>query len=599
MIGEDSINLDSESQSHASIFHFAEIQRPTEARAGEPSLDEKLWVSSLTEIPCHHQFKLALDVKAFIVFNAVVNAFSLLGSLAMLEIFKSSDAEKKSPTLITVIVFASIATFIANLLSKFTEVGNPTRALNLTKKQSTFFNNLRQKLAAIDQFEGKIIVGLNPQDKLLFSANPDHGTIPKTLVNALQLLQSEYNKSTNQELDFIDTDNLHAYCENYSTEYPDKPLNLLTDCEDITNLPATVKIISFYPNGWLSRLYTDVTTKPLTKSTWTTTKALLTFLRWNITIGIPSIVVLLTGIKALSKIENVSHRTSAQRLLFLLINLYISGAKMQINCGLKQELTDIEIQRMIEMTWHHQPTHFKMKEAFASFITNLISMFPYVVTTAYYYSEEGPKTFIRELNAIFGSSIPTPTLFLSFFTWAAVITSVPTAFATSLLPFYNVLVKGIRFNDHKAREAMKQYPTRALLFYVCTTIDSIFFGVNARFNTIKTLTEPQQQASSTTEIIAGTVGSGVAILAIFWCLFKGTKKFGPNMHLLNRIFHCGRMDASKLKENVPLHQNNQNGYISINGDQEEDHGGNNFAEYDSAVPYEYRSELPRSHSMQF
>lgn len=94
MIGEDSINLDSESQSHASIFHFAEIQRPTEARAGEPSLDEKLWVSSLTEIPCHHQFKLALDVKAFIVFNAVVNAFSLLGSLAMLEIFKSSDAEK-------------------------------------------------------------------------------------------------------------------------------------------------------------------------------------------------------------------------------------------------------------------------------------------------------------------------------------------------------------------------------------------------------------------------------------------------------------------------------------------------------------------------
>lgn len=206
------------------------------------------------------------------------------------------------------------------------------------------------------------------------------------------------------------------------------------------------KVIRFYTKDWFARIAYDWKHESLPYTLFTVFKAVLTFLRLVISKYYPGLVQLLTGIVALSGIENVSEIDSHfLRALLFIINFSIAlFGKTIINNSLKGHDTDLEIRKLLERFFHWQPTHIDYMKAFLSTPVS-ICMLLYTFSASYFYSAAGLVTVFEELNYIFGTSYALSNFVVNLFIAFALITSIPMGIVTNTIPFYRTLVKGIHF----------------------------------------------------------------------------------------------------------------------------------------------------------
>ncbi len=540
-------------------FSLITISRPVSTDPND-SYEKRLWVNSLTKITWGMMLFYILQSTCFVGNNVGVNSFSIEGNL---------DDLIPSWGTLSIIGVGAFATIFSNTFCKLIEIGSAVDDLKLNSEQQAFYTHLEHKLQEIIIFdrhrhvlcldESVIAIFEDGNQRGVVSSATDEDIIPEKLVKALQLLQTEYYNTTKSELEIIGPSELDNYqADFYKNASADEKLLVLTNHNLDSKPDHNTKVIRFYHYGWIPRLAYDFSHSPVRQGIPTLGKGLLAFIRLTASVGIPSLVVILTGVHALSKIERVENIDSVLgRSLLFLVNLCISIiGKMLLNYHLKSAETDREIRKFVEGIWHCQPLNINICNALFALLINAISMFPYMIATAYFYTEEGMQTTLDELSYILGADVSLPQTLLTAITWGAVVSAPLIAFATSARPCYKALNDGMHFGNNDAKIAMKAFPKTAWAFYISSFIDSIIFGGNAHFNVIKTwgllvdkypeFAKFSDDHDSVKEFAAIMVGVGVTLLANFWCHYKGVSKFPHCIEVAQTVSGHIRVSCSSL-----------------------------------------------------
>ncbi|OGO94561.1 MAG: hypothetical protein A3F10_04000 [Coxiella sp. RIFCSPHIGHO2_12_FULL_42_15] len=563
------------------ITSFSEITTPMK----EEKYEEKLWTHSLA-----HQGKgSALFKTAQGVFfggvNIAVNWFSLEGNYR----------EKISPEIrYTANVLFALATFDSNLFSKILpELGNKVEGLELDidrgilkniifdGPQTRFYTNLARKLAEgmYESEHTRIVVAIDPSNLQIYRRHHfleeseylnflEEGTqtviIPKKFINMARLLQAHYQKTYKKDLIFINRNDLTQYQQNFyqSASLPQKLVILTSFKPNPEEIEARTQLIRFYDVSWLARLWHDFKNEPFSEASFTALKALGATLLWNISKGFPGLVVLLTGTVALSGIEGATLVESRfWRGVIFVINFFVSLlGKTLINNSLKGNDTDRELHKLFEKLFHCPRTifDFDVYKALLSMLVTLISVFPYVICTAWFYTAEGLQNALNECNYIFNTDFTFSPSMADFITFSAVLTSVPLAFVTNTQPFYNYLKKA---SNASATHAVTTQAVKALWysFVIASLLDSIKFGDNAAFNVDKTwgilenrypgfanFADDYALAEPFTRYI---IAAGVAILSTVFCMAKAEPNFDAAMKLSKQVFYVTANSVSSIAGN--------------------------------------------------
>lgn len=534
------------------IESYATIIRPGSIPGKESALNT-LWVQSIVAATWFTKLCLSIKITNFILYNLGVNTFSTIGNFGDLVPWW---------VLATMLTISIASTSYSNLLCKFKDSGSAELALLLNAIQLLFFHNLKFKLEEVVMFKGAHVLCVKREDQHV---------IPRKTRESLELIQEIYYKSTGRELDIRDENEIQQYCQDFHGNNNHKEqLTVLTNAELSTaTLPRRTRLYKFYNEGWGTRMKNDFSDAPFSKGIPTLIKAALAFTRWNITIGVQSILQVATGIVALFGITDYILGETSPLITIGLLAIFsaISWSKMLVNKDLKQHLTDRVVRQAIVCTWHGQGFSVNWRAALESLAPGLIAL-AFIFATSFFYAEKAPLTLSNKLTSIFGATIAemmgasllTDQGFLFYFSMAAIVTGLVTAFATAILPFYEGRCSGIKDADESTKDTIKKYPKVAKAFDITTWIDSIFFGCNARFNVVKTIEILNEKYPElipflyeflSKQIAGFVVGVCVGSQALYFCYKTGMDKFAAIMKVYEKIMAAASVASGQLPFYAP------------------------------------------------
>ena len=297
-------------------------------------------------------------------------------------------------------------------------------------------------------------------------------------------------------------------------------------------MPATIanhfSIIAYPTKTWKERTLADFKKSPLS-GIKTASLAFGSLIRWFITMGFPTWVIICTGIHALGNLEGIDKIDS--RLLagvLFSINAFVSAVgKGYLTGKQKGNQTTQTILEFLHYLVHHSHLAFPQVNWKAFSVATVINLAVYVyyAATAWFYVAAGMNDTVRQFSYIFGFDISLPKSALNSITFAAVVTSLFTTLATNHLPNYFMLSRG-KTSNSASKLAIEAHKLVWYVFMIGTFIDSVGFGNNAFFNIFNTCINNNLINNTTIIfILALFIGICVAISALYWSQFKAEGDF--------------------------------------------------------------------------
>ena len=510
----------------------------------DPSLLAKLWSQSLTQNPWITALRL-LQALMFISNNVAVNWYS----------FDKNWRDKFDyRLLISMNLLFAFGTIVSNAFSKVVDLGDEIDGLNLNDAEKTFINNLSEKLFE-HTFAGSndnYYLCLSQHDYDIFATrSADHEQYEK-FKKSLQFLQLKFKKMTGKTLTFSPM-LINTITQDISQNNARLILVTSADKHDISfsnDIDQDLEFVRTYHQGWLGRLSHCLEKREFGEAILTLVKALLWSLRWLIAKGLPGFVVLATGIVSFSYVFEAEkvQETWAQVLLFIAVAMITWMGKVLINNRLKGDLTDLEMRRFGERVLHgqHPCPNINWSVALPVAGVSILSLLPYNITTAWFYTADGIDTALHQVNRFTGLELALPLEIAQVVTYLAVAASIPMAIATNSKPAYTVLTQrkpnNVKNPSHQ-QTTQEKYALLWNIFLLATLLDGLKCGDNAIRNargTFNVIAHQYPELSSMTEgIWADLLTYDVAIFNtlfnIFFAIDRAANKFEHCMHLCENI----------------------------------------------------------------
>jgi len=504
----------------------------------DPNLPAKLWSQSLTQNPWITALRL-LQALMFISNNVAVNWYSF---------DKNWRGKFDYRLLISLNLLFAFGTIVSNAFSKVVDLGDEIDGLNLNDAEKTFISNLSEKLFE-HTFAGvtdHYYLCLSQEDYAVFiTRRADHEQYQK-FKKSLQFLQLKFKKITGKSLTITAPQNIVLINKN----------NILVTCtnkEDISiqgNGDTPFECVRAYHHGWLGRLSNSLNAGEWGESVLTLIKAMLWSLRWLIAKGLPGFVVLATGIVSFSYVFEAEkvQQTWAQILLFIAVAMITWLGKVLINNRLKGDLTDLEMRRFGERLLHGQNPcpNVNWPLALGVGAVSILSLLPYNITTAWFYTADGIDTALHQINRFSGFNLALPLDVAQLVTYLAVAASIPLAIATNSKPAYTVLSQRKPKNSDNTTQGQTPQEKYALLwniFLLATLIDGLKCGDNAIRNARGTFNVIANQHPSLSHLSEGLwadlltydVAIFNTLFNIFFSIDRAADKFDKSTHLCENI----------------------------------------------------------------
>lgn len=581
------------------------IQISLEFTKNLPKIDKNkrvtLWTESVLGRGPSIRFYLMIQVLFFILSNIAVNSYSLDENL--------HDYLSEEAVWPLIFIFA-ICTFISNVFSKVIEVPCAADALNLDSNypgfvtfffkygvQRKFYENFKRALQIATIFNGKKTVYIDSEIK-----DRVNNAGKKKYDEIIELTRSEFGNEKNYQLKIISE----------PSELNNIPLNecyTLLACGLSANheIRNKIRVIDFYPCGFLSRIATECRQLHFASALWTSFKATLAGIRWLITKGVPSFVVILTITHALSNVERV-HQSNSRiiRGVAFVTNFMIAYMKMLVNYYLKGNEFDREFIKLIhrithffpllhkkynhnETTAKHKKTHWNV--LIFTILVTIFTFLPSFIVTHLFYTAKGMVTILKEINFVTGASLELPQALATTLTSLVVASSIGIAFSTGSYPLYRKFCELSDKRKHKKNHSVESIMTKQqygtnnysiesaqqnrinvseavieqhfriyLLFRLSTLGDSLVFANNAFFNfagswnIVMTIWAAFSHFSHENPWVKPAsslwVAGGILIYAMLWGLYKGKEKFPNCIHL------WGELNPWKKQSDIETENNN-------------------------------------------
>ena len=280
---------------------------------------------------------------------------------------------------------------------------------------------------------------------------------------------------------------------------------------------------------------------------------------WVLFKGFPGLQIIFQINKALTSLEEAvglswkSH-WALQFTLFA-FNMAVAWNRVFINNEMKGNEIYYLMEKRTVQKKYQLPADKKqwlpfLKAVIVSFVPIVVTIL-YLAFTSLFFASAGPIVLGRQISGIFPKDWVqrlTPStdfinFFLNFITYGAMITGLATGIPTQCRAIYTELYRYFSKPNKMtvSRSCCTSIVWGQMLFYITTFFDSGQFGLNAFYNAMQAMLDPQHLfitnalgACQFALVLSIAVGIGIAVTSMAWSKYTGDKKYKSFVQLFRK-----------------------------------------------------------------